>query len=288
MINRRGFTLIELLVVIAIIAILAAILFPVFAQAREQARKTSCVSNFNQGVKAVLMYVQDYDETMPPLMTSPANFFVTYDPNQGDRVWPQLVQSYVKNWQVFRCPSDPQATDSVLIENWCRVGNDVSYCYGIKTNLGYNHLYLSPMDNNAKSRGISMAGVYRPANTVMLVDSVWDANSAGEGIGGGNWFVEAPSYVGSNTIYWFGGWAINEQPGGQNYWRKYGGTWPWHNRQRLVQSGPQFPHHSGVATVAWVDGHVKAVRHPYDLIKGVNPATYAITDPNEYVWGGQP
>jgi prepilin-type processing-associated H-X9-DG protein len=219
------------------------------------------------------MYVQDYDETMPPLMTSPANFFVTYDPNQGDRVWPQLVQSYVKNWQVFRCPSDPQATDSVLIENWCRVGNDVSYCYGIKTNLGYNHLYLSPMDNNAKSRGISMAGVYRPANTVMLVDSVWDANSAGEGIGGGNWF---------------GGWAINEQPGGQNYWRKYGGTWPWHNRQRLVQSGPQFPHHSGVATVAWVDGHVKAVRHPYDLIKGVNPATYAITDPNEYVWGGQP
>jgi prepilin-type N-terminal cleavage/methylation domain-containing protein len=191
--KRFGFTLIELLVVIAIIAILAAILFPVFAQARESARKTACISNFNQGVKAVLMYIQDYDETMVPLMTSPANFFVTYDPNQGDRVWPQLVQSYVKNWQVFRCPSDPNANDGVLVENWCRVGSDVTYCYGIKTDLGYNHLYLSPMDANAKHRGISLAGVFRPANTVMLVDSVWDTNSAGEGQGGGNWFVEAPA-----------------------------------------------------------------------------------------------
>lgn len=141
-------------------------------------------------------------------------------------MWPQLVQSYVKNWQVFRCPSDPQANDSILIEAWCSVGNDVSYCYGIKTNLGYNHLYLSPMDSNAKHRGISLAGVYRPAGTVMLVDSVWDANSSGEGQGGGNWFVRAPSYVGSNAAYWFGGWAINEQPGGANYWRKYGGTYP--------------------------------------------------------------
>lgn len=64
--QRRGFTLIELLVVIAIIAILAAILFPVFAQAREKARQTTCVSNLKQIGTAFMMYVQDYDETYPP------------------------------------------------------------------------------------------------------------------------------------------------------------------------------------------------------------------------------
>jgi len=285
--GRRGFTLIELLVVIAIIAILAAILFPVFAQARESARKTACISNFNQGVKAVLMYIQDYSETTVPLMTSPASFYATFDPNR-DRVWAQLVQPYIKNWLAFQCPSDPHANDGVLIEDWCRVGSDVSYCYGIKTNLGYNYIYLSPMDADAKHQGIPLASVSRPAQTVMLVDSVGNTNSAGEGVGGGSWFVEAPSPAGSYTYYWFAGWAINAQPGDQDYWRKYGRTWPWHNRQRLVRSGPQFPHHSGIASVAWVDGHVKAVRHPYDLLKGVNPITYAITDPNEYVWGGHP
>jgi prepilin-type N-terminal cleavage/methylation domain-containing protein len=64
--QRGGFTLIELLVVIAIIAILAAILFPVFAQAREKARQTTCVSNLKQIGTAFMMYVQDYDETYPP------------------------------------------------------------------------------------------------------------------------------------------------------------------------------------------------------------------------------
>ncbi len=285
--NRHGFTLIELLVVIAIIAILAAILFPVFAQAREAARKTSCLSNFNQVVKSVLMYTQDYDETLPPLMHSTAAFFVNYDPNT-DKVWPQLVAPYVKNWQVFRCPSDPFANESSLIESWCTdATGDTSYCLGIKTNLGYNYMYLSPMDANAKNIGRPLAAISRPAGTVMLVDSVWDTSPTGEGSGGGNWFVEAPSFVNSGTVYWFGGWAIDAQPGSTDYWRKYGGTWPWHTRQRIVQSGPEFPHHSGVSNVAWVDGHTKAVRHPYDLVAGVNPRTYQITDPTVYVWGGQ-
>ena len=89
---RRGFTLIELLVVIAIIAILAAILFPVFARAREKARQTSCLSNVKQITLSALMYAQDYDETLP--------FGHSYG-----FWWYQVLQPYANNEQIFYCPS---------------------------------------------------------------------------------------------------------------------------------------------------------------------------------------
>ncbi|NPV48083.1 MAG: prepilin-type N-terminal cleavage/methylation domain-containing protein [Armatimonadetes bacterium] len=105
---RRGFTLIELLVVIAIIAILAAILFPVFAKARAKARQTSCLSNVKQISLALIMYAQDYDECYPV-----TDHYTGYD-------WWQPLQAYVKNTQLFRCPAykaDPvnePATDYLL------------------------------------------------------------------------------------------------------------------------------------------------------------------------------
>jgi prepilin-type N-terminal cleavage/methylation domain-containing protein len=110
--KRKGFTLIELLVVIAIIAILAAILFPVFSRAREQARKAACMSNMKQLGLALMMYVQDWDETYPPNRrgivrggcTRPCNAPVAPTSNA---TWRTLVQPYVKNWQIFRCPSQP-------------------------------------------------------------------------------------------------------------------------------------------------------------------------------------
>jgi len=101
--ESRGFTLIELLVVIAIIAILAAILFPVFARAREKARQASCQSNLRQLGLAVLMYAQDYDETLPIGFRSGAGW--CGDASQPVPTWRQEVFPYIKNAQIFVCPS---------------------------------------------------------------------------------------------------------------------------------------------------------------------------------------
>jgi prepilin-type N-terminal cleavage/methylation domain-containing protein/prepilin-type processing-associated H-X9-DG protein len=103
--TRRGFTLIELLVVIAIIAILAAILFPVFARAREKARQASCQSNLKQLVLAILMYAQDYDEALPHY----SNFRNHTTGSWGVRnsTWYYNIYPYVKNTQAYVCPSEP-------------------------------------------------------------------------------------------------------------------------------------------------------------------------------------
>lgn len=109
--QRRAFTLIELLVVIAIIALLAAILFPVFARARENARKSSCANNLKQIGLGIMQYTQDYDDTMPYAALAPAaggasmNNYV-WNPNE----WPFKVFPYIKTKQVFKCPSMATST----------------------------------------------------------------------------------------------------------------------------------------------------------------------------------
>ena len=108
-IHRRGFTLIELLVVIAIISVLAAILFPVFARARESARKTTCTSNLRQLGQAMTMYIQDYDDVFPvcnfsdTLTGFPPN--IHFDASGLPIYLTDLMQSYVKNNGIFLCPT---------------------------------------------------------------------------------------------------------------------------------------------------------------------------------------
>ena len=106
--RRTGFTLIELLVVIAIIAILAAILFPVFARAREKARQSSCLSNTKQIGLAILQYVQDYDE----------KFFAYRMDSGGVYYWDIVTAPYMKNTQILRCPSGASVTTRLYGWNW--------------------------------------------------------------------------------------------------------------------------------------------------------------------------
>lgn len=108
--RQRGFTLIELLVVIAIIAILAAILFPVFAQARAKARQAACMANLKQLGLSFQMYAQDQDEMLPVWghgNTSDA----TNGPDEGFYSWDTVLEPYLKNEQILKCPNNPYGRD---------------------------------------------------------------------------------------------------------------------------------------------------------------------------------
>lgn len=154
-----AFTLIELLVVIAIIAILAAILFPVFAQAREKARQTACLSNLKQMGNACMMYVQDYDESFP---TQTSGGTVSpYSPADGQTAlsWFGAMYPYVKNNQVGACPSAPEHPTIVPTAN-----SNSSYDYnGLLGNLLPGQV-TNPMPIAEYS------GLARPADTMMFED----------------------------------------------------------------------------------------------------------------------
>jgi prepilin-type N-terminal cleavage/methylation domain-containing protein/prepilin-type processing-associated H-X9-DG protein len=122
---RRAFTLIELLVVIAIIAILAAILFPVFAQAREKARATACLSNQKQIGLALMQYVQDYDETWPCGRFTTSSTGSTFPNGIG---WAQAAYPYIKSSGLFKCPSDDTNVPS-------GAPNNVVMSYAMNANL---------------------------------------------------------------------------------------------------------------------------------------------------------
>jgi prepilin-type N-terminal cleavage/methylation domain-containing protein/prepilin-type processing-associated H-X9-DG protein len=152
--RRSAFTLIELLVVIAIIAILAAILFPVFAQAREKARQTSCLSNLKQYSLANLMYVQDYDETFPMSAYLNGACVATF-------YW--AVAPYVKNDQITQCPSEKDAMNVQLLVGAPCPNTPPQNSYVVNPAL-YANGFIPGVST------LSLAAVNRPAETVMHYD----------------------------------------------------------------------------------------------------------------------
>jgi prepilin-type N-terminal cleavage/methylation domain-containing protein/prepilin-type processing-associated H-X9-DG protein len=194
---KRAFTLIELLVVIAIIAILAAILFPVFAQAKEAAKKTACLSNDREIGIAMLMYLNDNDDVYPgndqyepsPLNTNASDPRMPYD---------LIIGPYVKNWQIFACPDDTtQRTPATSLHFWDAsfqakalyrsyefVGNIVTNAgpaqyYGIDPNTGLSTYPYPPIFTPTPGPiGHNASDVQAPADTVAIIE-VWGSTFSG-------------------------------------------------------------------------------------------------------------
>lgn len=274
----KGFTLIELLVVISIIALLAAILFPVFARVREKARQTSCASNLKQIALAFAQYLQDNDGRYPYSWDTthpgdPGGSAYTWrtleDPARADDpiIWPAKVLPYLKNRQIFTCPSrtKPVATacatpnsaynaslmnfgwaegESVLGslagEIYRRGANNVSY--------GYNLFYLG--GNQIHGRDVGQGSKYpnattcyscapaqeseidQPSQTLLLIDNSW----------GNKGISRAPAFATAHNII--------DSTG--DLWCRADGT---------EDSYDSFdPRHNGGLNVAFADGHVKWMR----------------------------
>jgi prepilin-type N-terminal cleavage/methylation domain-containing protein/prepilin-type processing-associated H-X9-DG protein len=241
--RRRGFTLIELLVVIAIIAILAAILFPVFAQAREKARAAGCQSILKQWGQAELMYVQDYDETFTGL-----TFFDPNGPGCCPRMWTwtMLIQPYVKSYALLNCPTLGEP------------GKQMNY--GVDQNAlffrsyGWNMAFLGaflPRDGAVK-----LSQVEAPAETIMFGDTT-------EGRGKqklGYYNMSAPLVI---RVYTPGAAKYADDP------RFYSedGTGLDCGSKNCNFFGRPVARHSGGGNFAFVDGHVKWYKIPGEVTR---------------------
>ncbi|MFO8082064.1 MAG: DUF1559 domain-containing protein [Armatimonadota bacterium] len=221
---KRGFTLIELLVVIAIIAILAAILFPVFARAREKARQASCQSNMKQIGLAAMMYAQDYDEMMPAL-------YHYYEGDSDTRYMGYYdgFQPYTQNEQIYICPSGRHTYDywrarGGLLPNdegfW---GDVMTFSYGVVFRHSSNSHFGTVMwEGGWGSGGHSLADVVRPAEKILIAEmrSIGAATPAQMG------FTDAGEPIGMN----------DDGVAGYMTYR-----------------------HNGMMNAAYADGHVKAI-----------------------------
>lgn len=227
MYNRRGFTLIELLVVIAIIAILAAILFPVFAKARLRAQTAACQSNLKQFGQAIMMWENDNDEQVLPGSTAgPSDINNFYDLNQ---TWYNAINPYLKT--LNKSGTTASLDDTLFCPLSPRVPKDFRRSYG------YNFTYLGYGGTSPKK--VSAAQVKYPTQTIRLVEG-WSHDTRNGGRGAGSVYCFPPVAYASIGNPYSGGYYY--PPG----WHSGGGTT---YQARL----------KGQNNVLWMDGHVSAM-----------------------------
>jgi len=242
----KAFTLIELLVVIAIIAILAAILFPVFAQAREKARQTACLSNTKQILLAIIQYDQDYDEMLPRLQVGPINWDGNINTDDEGIGMENELDPYIKagnTWgpehksSVWACPSDGVQRDDCDGAPGVGVGYDISYGF----------TYYNPADltrdygvfaGNEGVDSLTDAGVGAPSDTIIQFEW-WEPN---------NYARFIANYRDNNAdIATFPAW-----PGFLSIGNYCGDGYQWH-----FSIGA----HNGQTNMGFMDGHAKSMRH---------------------------
>jgi prepilin-type N-terminal cleavage/methylation domain-containing protein/prepilin-type processing-associated H-X9-DG protein len=244
MLHRRNapnaaFTLIELLVVIAIIAILAAILFPVFAQAREKARQTSCLSNTRQLATAIAMFAQDHEERLPK-----AFFNDVVDGQTGlpwYTPWESAIYPYIKNDQIFACPSD--ATQN-------KRGKALDVAPTGKDSLPGSYRYNISNQTNGPWDALPLAGLDRPADSIVIAegtDGVLRGNDH-------NWnqlstWEDDPGYVCID----FTNNAAYDRHGRTNTGRSQA-TW----QSTTPENPPHGARNGALANYVFADGHAKA------------------------------
>lgn len=265
---KRAFTLIELLVVIAIIAILAAILFPVFAQAKSSAKKTASISNVRQIGMASMMYVDNYDQTSPSLYYYDAND-MHIPSTQGFYYWPVKFLPYTKNESIFLCPSDT-ADDPVLSDSRGRGRFDPAnelhfYVMGANPSYGFNYRYMNDqimgLDPNGTNPtpyyfvGKGLSSIANPASTVMFAEATMKDKARP---GGGT----ITSTIGYSRIEPPSRWTPGTLPDA----RTQGQLWPRFSKDQII--------------VAWADGHVKFT--PIRKLKGNGTTTEEI----DRMWNG--
>ena len=254
--NRRGFTLIELLVVIAIISIIAAILFPVFAQAREKARQTTCLSNEKQIGVAMLQYCQDYDESYPLSYNCNATGGCTSSVPTGTSLatsltyvsWPGFIYSYMSNYQVFVCPDAPTTagtTQGTWVSGAPSNGFEVTYEYNY--NMGGN---IAGTNANGIPIIKALPVVSEPSQVVMITESGANPQASTNGQVATDPTTWKPQQAGTFTNYhatelhrlpWLLIQADSSLAGANDY-------------------GAPMSYHSKMTNVLWADGHAKAMQ----------------------------
>lgn len=269
--------------VVAILAILSAVLFPVFRSARASAHRVACIQNFASARLASGLYLNDYDDRF--MMTS---YQVAANRNsQNDRTWVQLILPYSREFSMFKCPGDfterprPETTfdlDLVPGDTYSRY-----YRASQRSNIGYNTMYLAPAVSIVQGTYLPQPRMASqasdPSNTLMFIDSVWSL-AGGTPKGGGNYVVSPPCryQAGTNADSFKAGNEADVYTANLSQWemrngdiKDFGGAWPWH---------------TGRMNVARVDGSSKSVepRHLTDGCEFGSRWSGLITDSGSYMW----